>query len=197
MKPKTELEAIDMKESARLIELERKISNGVQTFIEVGDALAEIKERRLYRADFTNFADYCESKWGFTSMRARQLIEASEATHGLPQNVKRALHSARSAEAVAKLPKAKRVPAIKRAMKIAKRENREVAARDILPPKPKQAEGDESPLTLAQFQAAVDLLERRIPEDGDRMKYGSVLYKAGERQINWRKSKSAFNPYTS
>lgn len=56
---------------------EAVIARGVQTFIEVGEALAEVREKRLYRAACPTFEDYCREKWGIGSSRARQLIGAA------------------------------------------------------------------------------------------------------------------------
>jgi hypothetical protein len=65
-------------ERTRLAELERTIELGLQTFVEVGDALAEIREKRLYRASHGTFESYCRERWGFVASRARQLIAAAE-----------------------------------------------------------------------------------------------------------------------
>ena len=42
-------------ETDRLVELERAVDRGLQTFVEVGQALAEICERKLYRASHDTF----------------------------------------------------------------------------------------------------------------------------------------------
>jgi hypothetical protein len=47
------------------------------TFVEVGHALLEIRENRLYRDGFTTFDDYCRDRWGFERTRAHRLIEAA------------------------------------------------------------------------------------------------------------------------
>lgn len=65
-------------EQELLASLESKIQAGQKTFIEVGLALAEIRDSRLYRAQFKTFEEYCQGKWGWNSSRARQLIAAAE-----------------------------------------------------------------------------------------------------------------------
>lgn len=65
-------------EVARLAELEEVVERGQQTFVEVGLALAEIRENLLYRATYSTFEAYCQDRWGWTSSRARQLIAASK-----------------------------------------------------------------------------------------------------------------------
>ena len=57
--------------------LEVTIKNGVATFIEVGTALCEIRDRKLYRTAFARFEDYCRERWNFNASRARQLIGAA------------------------------------------------------------------------------------------------------------------------
>lgn len=61
-----------------LANAERVIENGLATFLKVGSALTEIRDGRLYRADYETFEAYCQGRWGFTSRRARQLIDAAE-----------------------------------------------------------------------------------------------------------------------
>lgn len=68
---------------SRLIELERTIERGLQTFVEVGTALMEIRDSRLYRDSHTTFEDYCRERWGFSRSRAHRLIEAAEVTSDL------------------------------------------------------------------------------------------------------------------
>jgi ParB family chromosome partitioning protein len=43
----------------------------------------------------------------------------------------------------------------------------------------------DNPITLSDFQTALDLLESRIPADGDHAKFGRALDKAATRQMNW------------
>lgn len=64
---------------ARLCEFEAIIERGLATFVEVGTALATIRDERLYLAHHSTFEDYCREAWGFSDRRARQMIDASEA----------------------------------------------------------------------------------------------------------------------
>lgn len=52
------------------------IEAGQAIFMKVGMALARIRDARLYRATHDTFADYVDQRWGFTRIRAYQLIEA-------------------------------------------------------------------------------------------------------------------------
>lgn len=85
----TELAALTAAEADLLADAEAVIERGIKTFIEVGEALASVRDNRLYRADFSNFEDYCRERWGFSRQRALQLIDASEVAttivvNGLP-----------------------------------------------------------------------------------------------------------------
>lgn len=83
------LSPITLEESKRLVELEEIIEKGVGTFIKVGEALAEIKTAKLYKASHTSFEKYCQEEWGFTRQNAFDLIETSAAA----ENVKSILQS--------------------------------------------------------------------------------------------------------
>jgi hypothetical protein len=61
----------------RLAELEKTIARGKKTFVDVGLALAEIRDLRLYRREFSSFKEYCQKKWGWTKQHAYRLIEAA------------------------------------------------------------------------------------------------------------------------
>ncbi len=73
-------------ETGRLAALEQTIERGLQTFVDVGTALLEIRDSRLYRQTFGTFEEYCRERWGFTRMRASQLINAAEVMGNLDVN---------------------------------------------------------------------------------------------------------------
>jgi hypothetical protein len=66
-----------MRDDERLTELEKVIEKGKKTFVEVGMALAEIRDSRLYRREYGGFEEYCRKKWGWTRQHAYRLIEAA------------------------------------------------------------------------------------------------------------------------
>jgi len=71
-------EAITLTESSRFVALEAIVERGQSAWLEVGLALTEIKERKLYRSDFATFREYCQERWGWTDKRAYQLIDAAD-----------------------------------------------------------------------------------------------------------------------
>jgi len=62
----------------KLNDLESIIEKGLTTFVEVGAALAIIREQKLYTGAYSTFEAYCRAKWDWTERRARQLIASSE-----------------------------------------------------------------------------------------------------------------------
>jgi len=56
---------------------EAVIERGLQTFVEVGEALARVRDARLYRATHETFEAYCRDRWNLQRTRAYELIEAS------------------------------------------------------------------------------------------------------------------------
>lgn len=70
-------------EQTRLIDLEVAIDKGMRTFVEVGQALAEIRDSGLYRDGHATFEDYCAKRWNLDKPHAYRLIVASEISAGL------------------------------------------------------------------------------------------------------------------
>lgn len=68
----------------RLDELEEIIQRGQQTFIDVGRALLEIRDERLYRVEHATFEDYCRDRWGWSREYAFRLSQAAQVADMLP-----------------------------------------------------------------------------------------------------------------
>ncbi len=66
-----------LQERTRLDELEAVIERGLTTFVEVGRALSEVRDSRLYRERFDTFESYCDQRWSLSRPRAYQLIDAA------------------------------------------------------------------------------------------------------------------------
>jgi N6-adenosine-specific RNA methylase IME4 len=67
----------------RLAELEHVIERGLNTFVDVGNALMEIRDGRLYKNSHATFEDYCRDKWGMSRFYAHRLIDAAIVTTNL------------------------------------------------------------------------------------------------------------------
>lgn len=87
------MEVLNKEELNELERCEVVIKQGLQTFIEVGQALLTIRDKRLYRSGFRTFEEYCGAKWQIGKAYAFRLISAAEvisnlSPHGdiLPKN---------------------------------------------------------------------------------------------------------------
>lgn len=74
----TEVATLSSSDVALLARLETTIERGLGTFLEVGSALMEIRDKRLYRETHGRFEDYCQERWGFKRNYANKLIASAE-----------------------------------------------------------------------------------------------------------------------
>jgi hypothetical protein len=65
-------------EKAQLQRCEELIQAKLKTFFEVGLALMEINQSRLYRAEYTTFEEYCRDRWDMSRIHAFRLLKAAE-----------------------------------------------------------------------------------------------------------------------
>jgi hypothetical protein len=90
-------------QSADLARLEQIISDGMRTFVDVGRALARIRDEKLYQETHATFEAYCRERWEFTRSYAHRLIGAAGVVanwqHELPPPANEA-----QARELAKLP---------------------------------------------------------------------------------------------
>ncbi len=54
------------------------IERGQKTFVEVGRALLQIKEEKLYLRDYEGFPEYCHGRWGFEKNYAKTQIASAK-----------------------------------------------------------------------------------------------------------------------
>lgn len=71
-----EVRALTKGEQTLLREQEEIIREGAETFVNVGAALTVIRDKRLYRAEFSSFEEYCRRKWNFSKSSANRFIAA-------------------------------------------------------------------------------------------------------------------------
>jgi 16S rRNA G966 N2-methylase RsmD len=65
-------------ERQRLAELEAIIERDLAAFTRVGQALLEVRDRRLYRERYSSFERYVAERWGFGRAHAYRLMAAAE-----------------------------------------------------------------------------------------------------------------------
>lgn len=58
--------------------LEKRIAAGLQVFREVGNALLEIRDQRLYRNTHSSFEAYCRERWSMERQRAYYIMDAAK-----------------------------------------------------------------------------------------------------------------------
>lgn len=85
-KPPASLEKpLSKNEQKRLAELESVVTNNFQAFYDVGCALREIQQQRLYRQTHPTFADYANDLWDLARRRAYQFIESADVIDNVKQ----------------------------------------------------------------------------------------------------------------
>jgi hypothetical protein len=68
---------------SRLSQCEVVIEKGMNTFVEVGLALLEIRDDRLYKEQYSTFEEYLERRWGMSRSYAHRLIDAAQVASNL------------------------------------------------------------------------------------------------------------------
>lgn len=61
-----------------LEELEGVIERGLKTFLEVGYAIREIRDQKLYREQYSSFDTYCRERWGWSRGHAGRVAQAAD-----------------------------------------------------------------------------------------------------------------------
>lgn len=77
------MEQLALWEQDKLTQCETVIENGLRTFVDVGTALLEIRDEKLYRKDHDTFEDYCRGRWNMSRIHAHRMIEAAGVTNNL------------------------------------------------------------------------------------------------------------------
>lgn len=87
-------------EARHLRSLEGRIEKGLQTFRDVGFALMEIREDKLFRATHETFEAYCRDRWGLDQARAYQFLGAAEVVKALGDGVEGPVNESQARELV-------------------------------------------------------------------------------------------------
>lgn len=103
----------------RLEQLEKVIATGLETFVAVGNALLEIRDKRLYKSTHKTFEDYCNQRWDMTRVNVYRIIHATEfAGNLLPTGLQNPKNE-RQVRPVLTLPKEEQVDAWEQAVRTA------------------------------------------------------------------------------
>lgn len=173
--------ALAKTEAALLAECEDVIERGLESFIEVGNALLRIREGNLYRAQFDNFPLYCQLRWGMNKSHAYRMIDAAEVAKNLGSELVPKLGTLNPAtpkegtlRPLVALPAPKQREAWAAAVETAKRPGKptakEVAAAvEVVAPKPKVERVSYIPSNGLQYaDMAIASLEKIQPNDTQR-----------------------------
>lgn len=127
------VEALTATEKQALAEAEKIITHHFDTYRAAGEALLDIRERRLYREGYATFEAYCRLKWSMSKTQANRLISASQTVKELEKV------SARVAEVTKQLTETAVRPLTKLAPKVRRKVIERVAKR--MPPGAPKAGG--------------------------------------------------------
>jgi hypothetical protein len=78
-----EIPELTEQEHSDRLHLERKVE---RAFFEAGKALAELRDRRLYRSTHRTFEEYCRDRFGHSRQQSNYLIAASQVYENLTTN---------------------------------------------------------------------------------------------------------------
>lgn len=147
-------------EAERLLICEGIIQQKMVDFLEVGTALLEIRDDKLYRNSHDTFEKYCHEKWSISRSRAYQLTNAVEVVKNLemstmvdkknPINTSE-LKPERIIRPLTKLSKPKQKKAWNAAVKSARKAGHTVTASDVkeavskISPKPERPRREYNP----------------------------------------------------
>lgn len=110
------MDKLSLVELADLKSLEAVIEKGKQTFVDVGQALGTIQEKKLYREKFDTFEEYCKERWNWSRQYATNVINASGVVAALPQKLSTMVDNERAARALAKVPPKERAKVLREAV---------------------------------------------------------------------------------
>lgn len=78
-------DALTKSEKGALASCEAIIERGITSFVEVGKALTQIRDAKLYRATHKTFDAYCKDRWEIGRSRAYELIDQAKVTTTLAE----------------------------------------------------------------------------------------------------------------
>jgi len=122
----TEVKAISAVHQRELNTYERTIEKGMGTFVEVGNALKAIRDKKLYKLSHKTFAEYAKDRWGWGRSHAYRMIDAAQDLSPIGDKIS----NEAQAREVAKAPADKQFAVIEAAAAKAEAEDRKPTAKD-------------------------------------------------------------------
>jgi hypothetical protein len=108
------MDKLTINEAGRLLQCEKAIRDNKESFIKAGLALEEVRDKRLYRARFGTFQEYCTRRWGFQRSYGYQLIESAKVAVEMSASGGQ-IPTAKAARSLAKVEPEKRAEVLKSA----------------------------------------------------------------------------------
>ena len=107
--------------SKNLIELEKIIEKGLRTFTDVGSALLQIRDGKLYQPQYGSFEEYCRDRWDIERSHAYRLMDSAKVMANLKDSPIGELLPANESQArpLASLPPEQQAEAWNKAVKSA------------------------------------------------------------------------------
>ena len=103
-------------ESEKLHECEAVIEAGLDSFVEVGNALLAIRDQKLYRKSHKTFESYVKERWSMSQRHAKRLIHSATVVENLKSGPVGPLPSSESVvRPLTKVEPEKRVEVLERA----------------------------------------------------------------------------------
>lgn len=109
------MKQITLEEIGQLRKCEAIIQRAESACFEAGEALKEIRNKRLYRKDHATFEEYCEKRWRKSGRYVNLVIESHVVVQSLPPDLGTIVPNLAAALAIAKLPPSSRVAVVKKA----------------------------------------------------------------------------------
>jgi hypothetical protein len=91
-------------EALELRRLEATVERCLKAFWEIGQALCQIRDKRLYRESYKTFEEYCITRWEMSRRSAYQLIEAASVYENVRHGAQILPANERQARPLAALP---------------------------------------------------------------------------------------------
>lgn len=125
------IEVLTEIESQTLTTLESVVAANADAVIQYVDALRQIRDQRLYRAEFKTFAEYCETKWNKSARAIALAIQAGDIRKSLGNGKRVSQMSDRTARSLGKVKPEHRKQVVDEAGKRADKERRNMVPKDI------------------------------------------------------------------
>jgi len=70
-----------------LADLEKVIHLSQLGYVESGEALKQIRDRKLYKDEYNTFEEYCEKRWGYCRQTAYEFMDAAAVAANVSSNL--------------------------------------------------------------------------------------------------------------